>query len=402
MVPASVNNSISNVIVVQGEVVGILPEEEAALRRALYASLYGEKKKSPTKPDVANDSQDNLSTDPSLDQCGCSEDVLTPLKMKVEPPSPPYECSSPSGIDSSPSCAFSHLSLSSSPIGSPGSIGSSLKLVLSTSSWSSSSSSVHSIGSDPPSPFETSPTKSLPKKRTPLKQRSDKGKGKGKLIVDSSLFSGVSPVKGQKTTPTKLITPKAKSPKVTPINTPKKLKVTPKRSKGLKTSPKLSKSLSPKNLGTTKVPKVKSELSVRNPLSPEAATVFHDHCYFSSSNQPPYFLGSTDTSATKDSATTALASDVRDSSGKELLNSRTGSPSSWLAFVLIIKLILCGNVCYHEYKYDSDLLPYCSIYQAQRKFAHNHMPPHSRKYEVLVVCACVQLIMPATLNICDA
>lgn len=285
----------------QGEVVGMLHQEELALRRALYASLFGDK--SPQKSDSGSPAKDSTKQDLNPQRASSPSDslpvcfrppspepspIVTPQKRtKARSPSPSYECVSPdfgSGFGSSPAQGICTSSNLSSPVGSPGSIGSSLRLVLSTSSWSSSTSSNWS--SEPSSPYTKPRPKKIPKKRSPMKQKGDtpsqkssvKRKKKSKFTVNYTLFGQSSPD-----------TPKSASPKT---------KLTPE--KGSKVTNRTRKPRMPSkgkvrvpvpNKRNTRVPMKKKRENKQtalpqtqdyNPLSPEAAIVLHDHCYSSS------------------------------------------------------------------------------------------------------------------------
>ena len=289
----------------QDEVVGMLHEEELALRRALYASLHGSKSpvksESPGKSTITEDcSQPSSST--THHHSPSPPDVspaITPQKrIKVRSPSPTYECVSPnfsSGLESSPAQGVFGLPSSSlsSPIGSPGSIGSSLRLVLSTSSWSSSTSSNWS--SEPSSPYAKSPPRKIPKKR--LKQKGDalsqktppKGKGKKKLTVDCTLFGQPSPATPKKMSPKIKRMPEKESKISSKLKKPNSnktaLKVKLHKPAPGKKSPKV---LAKKKKRVSKQkPASLSQEQDDNPLSPEAAAVIHDHCYASTKGSIP-------------------------------------------------------------------------------------------------------------------
>ena len=264
--------------------VGILPEEEAALRRALYASLQDEKKSPEKHEDQHKEAATTLddvhqfatlgspSHQPSSSGFDGDSWTISPLKkIRLESLS---DCSSP--FSSSPG-RLGQLSGYSSPVGSPGSVGSSLKLVLSPSSCSTSSSNWSSSEASSPENTETGSEATFPKKQKKdgnTASRKEKGKGKGKLSVDSFLF-GTSPSKEK--TP-----PKGKcSPKIS-VSTPKSNK-SPKFSK---TPPKLSKS--PKNPqgGKKGTPQSKERYQDYggNRSKQLQALVLHDHCYFGGLN----------------------------------------------------------------------------------------------------------------------
>ena len=285
--------------------VGMLHEEELALRRALIASLHGSKSPiksdSPGKSSITEDcSQPSSST---ASHHSPSPPVVSPAitpqkKIKVRSPSPSYECLSPnfsSGLESSPAQGVFGLPYSSlsSPIGSPGSIGSSLRLVLSTSSWSSSTSSNWS--SEPSSPYAKSPPRKIPKKR--LKQKGDalsqktppKGKGKKKLTVDCTLFGQPSPATPKKMSPKTKRMPKKESKvssklkKLNSNRTPLKVKLH-KPAPGKKSPKVLAKKK--KRVSEQQAASLSQEQD-DNPLSPEAAAVIHDHCYASTKGSIP-------------------------------------------------------------------------------------------------------------------
>jgi len=277
----------------------MLHEEELALRRALIASLHGSKSPmksdSPGKTSITEDcSQPSFSTahHHSPSPAEVSPAITPQKKIKVRSPSPSYECISPnfsSGLESSPAQGVFGLPSSSlsSPIGSPGSIGSSLRLVLSTSSWSSSTSSNWS--SEPSSPYAKSPPRKIPKKR--LKQKGDavsqktptKGKGKKKLTVDCTLFGQVSPASPKKVSPKTKRVPEKESKvsnklkKPNSNRTPLKLKLH-KPVPGKKSPAMLAKKK--KRANQQQAASLFQEQD-DNPLSPEAAAVIHDHCYAS-------------------------------------------------------------------------------------------------------------------------
>ena len=265
--------------------VGILPEEEAALNRALYASLQDEKK-SPEKQEDQHIKKDTITTVDDVQQSTASNlygspshqfsfdsDSLSVFPLKKIRLESSSECSSPFSA-LSPG-AFGQLSGYSSPVGSPESVGSSLKLVLSASSWSSSSSNWSFSELSSPEYTENASETAFHKKRkkggsTPSRNEKAKGKGKGKLAMDSFLFGS----------------PGKDSPLKTPVKgkSPKSLASTNKSPKPSKTPPKLLKS--PKNSHSTsggkkRTPNSKDKHQDDDNRSKQLqALVFHDHCYF--------------------------------------------------------------------------------------------------------------------------
>ena len=206
----------------------MLPAEEAAITRALYASLQEQKKPSkkpePTADVVAMDNIAPSTTKPMLDaiqssdfrpgsqsDSSCSNSPsprsgslypITPLKrLKVGPTTSQQRHGSYGEFtfeDSSDSImetlvTYQQLSTSSqvsSPTASSDSISSSLRLVLSTSSWTSSSSSSQwspspVLPSSPSSLSSSASLRSLPRKR----KRKRKREAKGNLAVHPSLFT---------------------------------------------------------------------------------------------------------------------------------------------------------------------------------------------------------------------
>ncbi len=287
----------------------MLHSEELALRRALQASLIEttSPEKSEPKPQKEETPTDQpLKTlDPSSSPIQCTAHTK---RRKTEPPFEGCDLPSPASSSSVPCSSISstfektggvHQSPSPSPVGSPGSIDSSLKLVLSTSSWSSTSTSSN-WSSAPSSPSESSfrtPSKDSPKKRKKVvrtlssskstQRRGKPGKGKGKLTVNPSLFG--EPLPANVKTRTKKDTLKSQAKKKVPK---KALKSSGKSPKGKasaadrkptekkRKSPKASK---PKSGTLPECPEMED-----NPLSPEAVLVYHDHCYFAKGSTHPH------------------------------------------------------------------------------------------------------------------
>ena len=145
------------------EVVGILPAEEAALNRALYASLQDDKA---TPPDPSNATQTSSSSSSSTPSQADSS-FLTPSKRrKMDPVEEEEEeeeedplLSPLFPLDSLRSSVSPHFSVDtvSSTLSSPASIESSLKLILSTSSWTSSNESDWSPSTPVHSPLVVAP-----------------------------------------------------------------------------------------------------------------------------------------------------------------------------------------------------------------------------------------------------
>lgn len=269
--------------------VGILPEEEAALNRALYASLQDEKK-SPEKQENQHQLKDTIPADDvqqsiASDICGSpshrfsfDSDSLSAFPLKKIRLESLSDCSSPFSALSPPPSAFGQASGYSTPVGSPESAGSSLKLVLSASSWSSSSSNWSLSEVSSPEYTETAPEAASHKRKkkgggTPSRNKKGKGRGKGKLVMGSFLFG----------TPGKdsllKSPPRGKSPK--------SLFSTNKSPKPLKTPPKLAKS--PKNShsgGKKRSPSSKEkQRDDDSNRSKQLKALLHDHCYFAGVGQ---------------------------------------------------------------------------------------------------------------------
>ena len=283
----------------------MLHQEELALRRALYASLFADK--SPQKSDSAsagNDEKDEKDLKQDIDQQQASSPrdstsvhlrppspepspIVTPQKrMKVSCPSPSYECVSPdfgSGFGSSPAHGMYTSSNPSSPVGSPGSIESSLRLVLSTSSWSSSTSSNWS--SEPTSPYTKPRAKKI--KRSPIKQKGNtpsqkspgKGKRRSKITVNYTLFGQASPDTPKKASPKTKLTPEKGSNVTDRVKKPSSNAKISKGKVRMPASGKRNFRVPMKKKREIKQTDSLPEEPDHKPLSSEAAIVLHDHCY---------------------------------------------------------------------------------------------------------------------------
>ena len=290
--------------------IGLLPQEEAAINRALHESLLEEKKKTPPKnkepvstrtmPEATSTDTQSHTTCSSTSVGAVCTTAVSPEVMELKAHDPVEGSSgtkiplkrgrlhsplSPSrSVDSScesKSSSPTHICVfagtSSSSVSSPLSVESSLKLVLSTSSWSCSSSSSWSPS---PEPVSNNSEKMV--------QKSSKVQLLPKLKTET--VSIVTKQKGKRGRPRKYPL------KDTPPKLSKKSKGSDATSKAPKTHTKASASSKKKQHKIkTKLSKPKiwepkhaaqqlsSELDVP-PMSPEAAIVLHDHCYSSGVN----------------------------------------------------------------------------------------------------------------------
>ena len=311
--------------------VGLLPQEEAAINRALYESLLEEKKKTPPKHQQLAPSSSSSSSSsapegstthtPSLacpassilpEAAACSTsrrsqaaspEVMEtdegqfdpvegtsgcktlPKRARLNSPLSPSQ-SLDSSCESKPSSPIQtgmFAGGSSSSVSSPLSVESSLKLVLSTSSWSCSSSS-----SWTPSPEPVSKAGSKPKNKARLRSKVNTAK------IERTIKAANEGVKqkGKRgrprkypADPTKTLGTGSKGSSTTPS---KATKSYTKSSKQHNTSSTKSSKKPPKTEKTPKTNKIKQELVSSEldlaPMSPEAALVLHDHCYLGSDN----------------------------------------------------------------------------------------------------------------------
>ena len=284
----------------QTGLIGLLPEEEAAINRALHESLVHEKKKSPAKnkqsTKTSNDfSIRNLSSDTQLIAASPNSSMEVEMNDPVEgssslklpgkqgrlhsPLSPSQSldsfCESKSSSPTN-SGAFGG-GMSSSSVSSPQSIESSLKLVLSTSSWSRSSSSSWSPSPEPGGSTNSSgkvaqkPSRVvhlLPKLKTSASAAQVKVKGKrGRPRKYPPKDSKLTPCKGTKGG--------SAAPKIPKTYTKAALRlhgVYPKKTQTKQNNKSKNK--------RERVHTVQQSREMdRPPLSPEAALVLHDHCY---------------------------------------------------------------------------------------------------------------------------
>ena len=321
---------------------GLLPQEEAAINRALYESLLQEKKTPPKEPPssplratgsthgnsscLTDSARDVLTAtsahttahfsasqewshsgtmasmadqrEGSTERDSSGTTSKTPYKRRRlrSPISPSHSIDSSNFSMSSSPAPFTNLSqVSSSPArSSPSSVDGSLKLVLSPSSWSHSTSSSHCS----PSP---EPAVSRPQK-TPCKVRlQSKAAAKILRVIRNSKNKVPTKVKHSVGRSKKTLSTNSKS--VTSPGMKKKKSTAPKGDtmtknytkaslkfhKKLSSSPKLGpKKASPKKVLKPKTEPVRSQLGTSSeldqfPMSPEMARVMHDHCYSFSS-----------------------------------------------------------------------------------------------------------------------
>lgn len=328
----------------QTDVVGLLPQEEAAIRRALYESLLEDKKKTP--PKAAKQS-------PSLPASGSSHPATSPPPLEIAHPSAGYafkasefgpSASSWTGMEHrdqeregsteadssetgskpllkrrrlhsplSPSQSFDSSNGSksssptplrglartspSSPLSSPASVESSLKLVLSTSSWSRSSSSSWTPSPEPGNEKASIKVYLQPKTKAKILRVIKSGKGKAVPKAKRSVGRPRKyPLAPQfKKSPQKS-SPGSKSPKDTKLPKIPKIPRTYTKS-ALKLNKQLSATLKARGkqpAGKRVYKRQKNKLAAAisqsepnsekdiSPMSPEMALVMHDHCYSSS------------------------------------------------------------------------------------------------------------------------
>ena len=319
----------------QTDVLGLLPQEEAAINRALYESLLQEKKTPPKQPPSSPLRATELSHGQSSCLTDSARDVLTTTSAAhaTAHSSASQECShsgtmaskadqregsterdtskspyrrrklcspvSPSrsidssnfSMPSSPATLTNLSQVSSSPArSSPSSVDGSLKLVLSPSSWSHSTSSSH--WSPSPEPAASRPQKTpdkvclQPKAAAKILRVIRNSKNKVSTKVKHSVGQSK---KTLSTNPKSRTSPGLKKKKSTgskgTIITKDYTKASLKFHKKLSSSPKLEpKKASPKKVFKPKTAAVSSRLGADNeldrfPMSPEMARVMHDHCY---------------------------------------------------------------------------------------------------------------------------
>lgn len=300
--------------------IGLLPQEEAAINRALHESLLQEKRKTKHKLPALGHTSEAHSSSSAL--CSEADQSCTSTSAVAEsnayssrleassdaksskrlhsPLSPSRSLDSSSESKSSsplrgggtvnPSRTFR--GNSSSSMSSPRSVESSLKLILSTSSWSRSSSSSWSptpepVGGSSAGKMSQHPTTAhsqLLSKLKTVRVTGTKGKGKRGRPRKYPLkdVSGKSPskhdkMKGRCTAPSKVgkIPPKTYTKAALQIHS---ALLSKKKKKQTKASPKSSSKPKGKRGHGSRGAEEPSELDIP-PLSPEAALVLHDHCY---------------------------------------------------------------------------------------------------------------------------
>ena len=324
----------------QTDVVGLLPQEEAAIRRALYESLLEDKKKTPPKAvkqessleagssfhpttslpplDIAHHSGSFVfkPTEPSpsasqwtgveprdqetegsleADNSETGSKSLPKRRRLHSPLSPSQSFDSSNGSKPSSPTPLRGLSRvsPSSPLSSPVSVESSLKLVLSTSSWSRSSSSSWSPSPEPGHDKASVKVYLQPKTKAKILRVIKTGKGKAEPKAKRSVGRPRKyPLAPQfKKSPKKSSPGSKKSimPKIPRTYTKSALKLNKQLSATLKSRGKQPASKRVYNRQKNRLAHTisKSEPNTdkdASPMSPEMALVMHDHCYSSSSS----------------------------------------------------------------------------------------------------------------------
>ena len=310
----SLINFVRDMFYLQSGLIGLMPQEEAAINRALHESLLQEKKKSPARHKQQATSSRSVSEtstsynahsgdrddhtvkveNPKVMECDRFNESSTsksPTKRRRRlhsPTSPSHSLDySSESKSSSPTNGGAFRGNSSSSLSSPRSVESSLKLVLSTSSWSRSSSS---SWSPTPEPIVSN------KSGKGVTQKSNKVQllPKMKKTVESK-------VKGKRGRPRKYPLKGSVTLSKSIVKGNKVGTVAPKTGKAPKTYTKaalqfhgalLSKKKQQNKTGKLQQQKSKPKKSHEHvcvsqrsteldvpPLSPEAALVLHDHCY---------------------------------------------------------------------------------------------------------------------------